>query len=504
MKVNKRSNDFTNFNIGATQEAQENASAIEEATSNKEIVQIPIEDIEFNPNNTRFRDIDTDESITELAKSIDDYGVLVPISVYKHGNKYMLISGERRTRACMKLNLRTIDAIIYEDLGDLENTVRLYEANLQTRELDIRTRFFAVKDILEKYKNSGMKTEELARKANVAKSTFLKYKKMLMDAEDGDIALFRSKDITWQEFVKHTQNVIAERERYAFEKRISIISDYTEDVHATNYIDPHTNTVYSVEREEDGKYCTVFTKANIFKVPMHHYQDQGFDTFEKAQIALTMFATSNNFSIYHGDFSEFKKQETPSPSPAVVETASDSATNAEQESETSAINEKDYGPSLIDTVPTQEVGGDTPESSTEDSSEKTSVDDVPVDDSESDSTTNFEEEHTSSDDEKTDSAPAAKKEQEKVRSSTDSEEVEDPQKKSVNTDSDYLNQYANFSGYCPVNATTYYGALVYSGTRTFIITQLQVDSGTPVDKVMKKTTALFVEVDPTSIQRYEL
>ena len=63
MKVNKRSNDFTNFNIGATQEAQENASAIEEATSNKEIVQIPIEDIEFNPNNTRFRDIDTDEEI---------------------------------------------------------------------------------------------------------------------------------------------------------------------------------------------------------------------------------------------------------------------------------------------------------------------------------------------------------------------------------------------------------------------------------------------------------
>lgn len=506
MKVNKKSNAFTNFDIALSKDNEKLNSSIDEATSTKYVVKnIPIEDIEFNPKNTRFNDDDTDEEIAELAENIELYGLFHPVAVFPHGNKYMLFSGERRTKAYIKLRRREIPAMIYPDDGDLGNMERLYQANLQSRMLDARKRFLAFKDLQAEYESSSdtLKTSDIAKKLRISTVSANKYKKLYQNAENGDIELLESGEISMEEFERRTMDLIAEKEKNQYMKRIAIISDYTEDIPATNYIDPHTKTVYSVECDDDSKYCTAVTDANLFKVPLH-YQNQVFDTFEKAQIALTMFATSNNFSIYHGDFSEFKKQETPSPSPAVVETASDSATNAEQESETSAINEKDYGPSLIDTVPTQEVGGDTPESSTEDSSEKTSVDDVPVDDSESDSTTNFEEEHTSSDDEKTDSAPAAKKEQEKVRSSTDSEEVEDPQKKSVNTDSDYLNQYANFSGYCPVNATTYYGALVYSGTRTFIITQLQVDSGTPVDKVMKKTTALFVEVDPTSIQRYEL
>ena len=507
MKVNKKSNAFTNFDIALSKDNEKLNSSIDEATSTKyDVKNIPIEDIEFNPKNTRFNDDDTDEEIEELAENIELYGLFHPVAVFPHGNKYMLFSGERRTKAYIKLKRREIPAMIYPDDGDLGNMERLYQANLQSRMLDARKRFLAFKDLQAEYESSSdtVKTADIAKKLRISTVSANKYKKLYQNAENGDIELLESGEISMEEFERRTMDLIAEREKNQYMKRIAIISDYTEDIPATNYIDPHTKTVYSVERDEDGKYCTAVTDANLFKVPLH-YRNQVFDTFEEAQISLNMFGISNKFTIYHGDFSEYKKQKSPSPSPAVVESSSDSATYAEQESETSAINEKDYGPSLIDTVPTQEVGGDTSESSNEDSSEKSPIDDVPVDDSESDSTANSEdEEYTSSDDGEPDRATTAEKEQEKVTSSTGSKEVENTQKKPANSDSDYLKQYAKFSGYCPANATIYYGALVYSGTRAFIITQLQVDAGTPVDKVMKKTTALFVEVEPKTVQRYEL
>jgi len=506
MKVNKKSSDFTSFDISATEEAQENASAIEEATSDKyNTVDILIEDIEFNPQNTRFNSKDSSNEINALAESIEDDGLLNPIIVYPHGDKYMLISGERRTRAFIMLNRRTIKAHVFPDRGELGNMELLYQANLQTRPLDARTRFLAFKDLMVEYEklSKTVKTADLAKKLRISTNSVNKYKKLYQNVEDGDIELLESGDITMEEFERRTMELITERENNQYMKRIAIISDYTEDIPVTNYIDPHTKTVYSVECDEDGKYCTAVTDTNLFKVPLH-YQNQVFDKFEEAQVALNLFAISNKFAIYRGDFSEYKNQETPSPSPAIVESASNSAAYADQESETIAVSAKDYGPSLPGTVPTKEVGGDTSESSNEDSSEKTSID-VPVGDSLPDSTSDSEDEeyNITSDDKESDSTPAEEK-QIKVTSSTDSGEVEDSPKKSANTDSDYLKQYATFSGYCPANATIYRGALVYSGTRAFIITQLQVDAGTPVDKVTKKTSALFVEVEPKTVQRYEL
>lgn len=506
MKVNKKSNAFTNFDIALSKDNEKLNSSIDEATSTKYVVKnIPIEDIEFNPKNTRFNDDDTDEEIEELAENIELYGLFHPVAVFPHGNKYMLFSGERRTKAYIKLKRREIPAMIYPDDGDLGNMERLYQANLQSRMLDARKRFLAFKDLQAEYESSSdtVKTADIAKKLKISTVSANKYKKLYQNAEDGDIDLLESGEISMEEFERRTMDLIAEREKNQYMKRIAIISDYTEDIPVTNYIDPHTKTVYSVECDEDGKYCTAVTDTNLFKVPLH-YQNQVFDKFEEAQVALNLFAISNKFAIYRGDFSEYKNQETPSPSPAIVESSSNSAAYADQESETIAVSAKDYGPSLPGTVPTKEVGGDTSESSNEDSSKKVSID-VPVGDSLPDSTSDSEDEeyNITSDDKESDSTPAEEK-QIKVTSSTDSEEVEDSQKKSANTDSDYLKQYATFSGYCPANATIYRGALVYSGTRAFIITQLQVDAGTPVDKVTKKTSALFVEVEPKTVQRYEL
>jgi len=54
------------------------------------------------------------ENIDELAQSIKTQGLIQPISVKKIHNKYMIISGERRFKACQLLNLKTISAHIIE------------------------------------------------------------------------------------------------------------------------------------------------------------------------------------------------------------------------------------------------------------------------------------------------------------------------------------------------------------------------------------------------------
>ena len=54
------------------------------------------------------------EQLAELAESIRSEGLLQPIVVRKHGDKFQLIAGERRWRAFQLLKIRSIPARIVE------------------------------------------------------------------------------------------------------------------------------------------------------------------------------------------------------------------------------------------------------------------------------------------------------------------------------------------------------------------------------------------------------
>src|SRR5680860_636577 len=70
------------------------------------IVELDIEAIEMNPFQPRSNF--NDEALHELAGSIRELGVIQPITVRKMDfNKFQLVSGERRYRACL---LYTSDA----------------------------------------------------------------------------------------------------------------------------------------------------------------------------------------------------------------------------------------------------------------------------------------------------------------------------------------------------------------------------------------------------------
>ena len=92
----------------------ENNSVVDE--NNKKIVDIDINLIDANP--FQPRKSFSDENLQELANTIKVHGLIQPIVVRKVGDRYQIISGERRTRASKLAGFSTIKAQIYENLDD--------------------------------------------------------------------------------------------------------------------------------------------------------------------------------------------------------------------------------------------------------------------------------------------------------------------------------------------------------------------------------------------------
>ena len=105
---------------------EENRMQIRE---NEEVVEIEIEKIHANPNQPRKKF--NQKTLKELSESITSHGVLQPIIVKPTLEGYITVAGERRVRASLIANKKTIPAIIRDynsimlaELAILENIQR--------------------------------------------------------------------------------------------------------------------------------------------------------------------------------------------------------------------------------------------------------------------------------------------------------------------------------------------------------------------------------------------
>jgi ParB family chromosome partitioning protein len=90
---------------------------------------IPIDQLEPNPQQPR-RFIDP-EALEELTASVKQRGILQPIIVKCHGERYLIMAGERRFRAAKAAGLMIVPAIVRDDDP---NEIALIE-NLQREDL---------------------------------------------------------------------------------------------------------------------------------------------------------------------------------------------------------------------------------------------------------------------------------------------------------------------------------------------------------------------------------
>ena len=107
-------------------------SLIESRTTRAQIRDIPVTKILPNPAQPRLSY--EEDSLTELADSIREHGVLQPILVRPSGTQFELIAGERRWRASRLAGLETIPAVVLEYDEETALEVSIIE-NLQREDV---------------------------------------------------------------------------------------------------------------------------------------------------------------------------------------------------------------------------------------------------------------------------------------------------------------------------------------------------------------------------------
>ncbi len=131
----------------------------------KMLLQIGVEQIRENPNQPRR--IFDDAKLSELTKSIQQYGVLQPLCIRLNGkNEYELISGERRLRAAKAAGLRTVPCILQNIDSQNSCLIALIE-NLQREDLSFFEQAKGIERLITDY---GMTQQEAAQKLSLSQS----------------------------------------------------------------------------------------------------------------------------------------------------------------------------------------------------------------------------------------------------------------------------------------------------------------------------------------------
>lgn len=131
------------------------------------VVEIEIDKIKPNP--LQPRKVFDNESLQELAASIQEHGLLQPILVYEdvdNSDEYFLIAGERRLRASKIAHKESIKAIIVDVQEEKLRELALIE-NIQREDLNPIDLAQSYKELIEDY---GITHEELAKKLSKSRT----------------------------------------------------------------------------------------------------------------------------------------------------------------------------------------------------------------------------------------------------------------------------------------------------------------------------------------------
>lgn len=129
------------------------------------IVEVSMEDIYPNP--TQPRTYFDEKALNELAQSIKNLGVIQPITLRKEGERFEIISGERRFRASKIAGLTSVPAYI-RLVNDQELLEMALVENIQREDLDAIEVALTYQRLLDEI---GMTQENLSTRVGKERST---------------------------------------------------------------------------------------------------------------------------------------------------------------------------------------------------------------------------------------------------------------------------------------------------------------------------------------------
>lgn len=134
---------------------------------------LPLDKVYANPNQPR--KIFDKQSLEELAQSIRENGVLQPVLVRLIGNRYQIVSGERRFRASKLAGMKKIPAVVRK-LNEEKTMLAGLIENIQRQDLNPIEEARTLRDISL---NFGLTHDQLAEKVGRSRSALTNRMRLL-------------------------------------------------------------------------------------------------------------------------------------------------------------------------------------------------------------------------------------------------------------------------------------------------------------------------------------
>jgi ParB family chromosome partitioning protein len=213
-----------------------------QALPGEAVREIPVEEIDRNPYQTRTR-LD-DAALAELAASIQSVGVVQPVVVRKiDGGRYQLIAGQRRWAAAQRAGKRTVPAIVRVVSAEQALEMTIIE-NLQREDLNPMEQARAYERLSKEF---GLTQEQMAQRTGKDRASVANYLRLLklpfevqVEIENGPLTLGHAKVLMSLE----SPELIAKVAKVVVEDALSVRQ--TEDV--------VRDILYPVEKKEQVRY----------------------------------------------------------------------------------------------------------------------------------------------------------------------------------------------------------------------------------------------------------
>ncbi|MEW6711714.1 MAG: ParB/RepB/Spo0J family partition protein [Candidatus Riflebacteria bacterium] len=141
-----------------------NTDAANEAISSMQFRLLPLDEVYPNPDQPR--KVFEKQALQELAQSIRENGVLQPILVRQIGERFQIVSGERRYRASRLAGLKYIPAVVRK-LNEEQTLLAGLIENIQRQDLNPVEEARTLRDIILNY---GLTHDQLAEKIGRSRS----------------------------------------------------------------------------------------------------------------------------------------------------------------------------------------------------------------------------------------------------------------------------------------------------------------------------------------------
>lgn len=250
-------------------------------TKNDRIIYIPTDKI--TPNRSQPRNDFDQNSIVRLADSIRRYGLIQPLTVRLNGDRYELIAGERRLRACKLLGYLQVPCVIRSANERVSAEIALIE-NLMRDNLNMFEQAKAFRRLITEF---GLTQEQVAKSLSMSQSAVAN-KLRLLRLSDEEMAFILDNLLT----ERHARAILRIKDRTERRKILEHISQHKLNVSLSEqYIEKAITSSFELAPRHSASKCDVLKKIeDILKRQFDKYdiiQDRQSD--ESSQTTYRVF-----------------------------------------------------------------------------------------------------------------------------------------------------------------------------------------------------------------------